>query len=389
MGISLGIVGLGSYGAAFAGRFKSHPAVDRIALCEREPERIEALAKQESFGDKFDESDAYTSFDEICRADLDALVVMTQPWLHAEQAVQAMESGKHVYSSVPVVGLPDGDEMLEWCERIMETCRRTGMHYMLGETTYYRPQAMYCRRRAAEGAFGDFVYGEGEYLHDVDQPGLALREVKRRRMSSQAGREWQQISERYDEREAIPGPMHYPSHSTAGPISVMKAHMAKVCAWPYFNRTGDEYFGKSPSNETALFLMSNGATVRICEHREIGHAGREMFRIYGTQGSFENDVWCDKHGGTPVSPEEVRDPLPPEVVEAFEAMDGETGFYGDEDGTHAYLVHEFVEAVAADRAPAINAWEATRYMAAGVMAHKSAMRGGEVLEVPDWGDPPS
>ena len=55
MGISLGIVGLGSYGAAFAGRFKSHPAVDRIALCEREPERIEALAKQESFGDKFDE----------------------------------------------------------------------------------------------------------------------------------------------------------------------------------------------------------------------------------------------------------------------------------------------------------------------------------------------
>jgi predicted dehydrogenase len=389
MGISLGVVGLGSYGAAFAGQFKSHPAVDRIALCEREPDRIEVFAKKESVQDKFDESDTYTSFDEICRTDLDALVIMTQPWLHAEQAAQAMESGKHVYSSAPVVGLPDGDEMLEWCERIIQTCRRTGLHYMLGETTYYRPQAMYCRRRAAEGAFGDFVYGEGEYLHDVDQPGLALREVKQRRMSSKAGREWQQVSERYGERGAIPGPMHYPSHSTAGPISVMKAHMTKVCAWPYFNRTGDEYFGKSPSNETALFLMSNGATVRICEHREIGHAGREMFRIYGTQGSFENDVWCDKHGGTLVSPEEMRDPLPPEVVEAFNAMDGETGFYGDEDGTHAYLVHEFVDAVATNRSPAINAWEAARYMAAGVMAHKSAMSGGEVLEVPDWGGPPS
>lgn len=389
MGISLGIVGLGSYGAAFAGRFKSHPAVDRIALSDREPERIEAFAKKESFQDKFDESDAYTSFDEICRADLDALVIMTQPWLHAEQAVQAMESGKHVYSSVPVVGLPDGDEMLEWCERIIETCRRTGMQYMLGETTYYRPQAMYCRRRAAEGAFGDFVYGEGEYFHDVDQPGLTLREMKKRRMGTQAGREWQQRVDRYTERGAIPGPMHYPSHSTAGPISVMKAHMTKVCAWPYFNRTGDEYFGKSPSNETALFLMSNGATVRICELREIGHTGREMFRIYGTQGSFENDAWCDKHGGTPVSKEEMRDALPPEVVAAFSAMDGEASFYGDEDGTHAYLVHEFVDAVAANRTPAINAWEAARYMAAGVMAHKSAMSNGEVLEVPDWGDPPN
>ena len=208
-------------------------------------------------------------------------------------------------------------------------------------------------------------------------------------MGTQAGREWQQLLDRYAERGAIPGPMHYPSHSTSGPISVMKAHMTKVCGWPYFNRTGDEYFGESPSNETALFLMSNGATVRICELREVGHAGREMFRIYGTQGSFENDAWCDKQGGTPVSPEEMRDSLPPEVAEALSAVDGERSFYGDEDGTHPYLVHEFVDAVAANRTPAINAWEATRYMAAGVMAHKSAMRGGEVLGVPDWGDPPS
>jgi hypothetical protein len=27
-------------------------------------------------------------------------------------------------------------------------------------------------------------------------------------------------------------------------------------------------------------------------------------------------------------------------------------------------------------------------MAAGVMAHKSALRGGEMLDVPDWGDAP-
>jgi len=41
-----------------------------------------------------------------------------------------------------------------------------------------------------------------------------------------------------------------------------------------------------------------------------------------------------------------------------------------------------------NKQPAINAWEAVRYMAAGVMAHKSALRDGEVLEVPDWGDAP-
>ncbi len=60
-----------------------------------------------------------------------------------------------------------------------------------------------------------------------------------------------------------------------------------------------------------------------------------------------------------------------------------------EAGACTRLVHEFVEAVAQDRRPAINVWEAVRYMAPGVMAHKSALRDGEVLEVPDWGDPPA
>jgi len=52
-------------------------------------------------------------------------------------------------------------------------------------------------------------------------------------------------------------------------------------------------------------------------------------------------------------------------------------------------VNEFVEAVAHDRQPAINVWEAVRYMAAGVMAHQSALRDGELLDVPDWGDAPA
>ena len=58
-------------------------------------------------------------------------------------------------------------------------------------------------------------------------------------------------------------------------------------------------------------------------------------------------------------------------------------------GSHPYLVNEFVDAVARDRQPAINAWVAVRYLAPGIMAHKSAMRDGETLKVPDWGDPPA
>jgi len=391
MGISLGLVGLGSFGSAFADLFMNHPLVDRIALCDREPDRVRAFAEKPSWRRKFRPSDAYDSLDAICRSDLDALAIITQPWLHAPQCVQALESGKHVYSAVPIISVPDGDEILDWCDKLVRGCERTGLHYMLGETTYYRPQTMYCRRRAREGAFGDFVYAEGEYLHDVDSA-CNLREVRQMRLTSTAGQEWITLRRRYVERGVLDGPMHYPTHSTSGPISVMGAHAARVCAWGFKNRTGDPFFAEEStafSNETALFLMSNGATLRICEHREIGHPGREIFRVYGTKGSFEDDTWTDNLTCADVAEAQMREPLPPEVAEAYRAAVGGSDFYGGHGGSHAFLANEFVDAVAHDRVPAINVWEAVRYMAAGVMAHKSALAGGCVLDVPDWGDGPA
>ena len=209
MGIHLGLVGLGSFGRAFADLFMSHPLVDRIALCDLERARIAPYAQKPAWQHKFRPQDAYASLDEIVQADLDALVIITQPWLHAPQCIQALEAGKHVYSAVPIISIPDGNEILDWCDKLIETCRRTGKHYMLGETTYYRPQAMYCRRRAEEGAFGDFVHAEGEYFHDVDSPLGSLREVERQRLASKAGQEWLEYSRRYRERGVRSGPGRY------------------------------------------------------------------------------------------------------------------------------------------------------------------------------------
>lgn len=389
MSVSIGLVGLGSFGSAFADLFRRHPGVRRVALCDREPERVARFAEDPAFRGKFSPKDAYESLDDICKSDLDALVIITQPWLHAPQCLQAMESGKHVYSAVPILSVPDGDEILEWCDRLVEASRRTGRFYMLGETTYFRPEAMFCRRRAAEGAFGSFVYCEGEYFHDVDSA-CNLREVQRHRLTSKAGQEWTARLKEYDARGVKTGPMHYPTHSTSGPVCVMNAHAVRVTCYGYRNQTEDPYFqGAAFSNETALFKMSNGAVVRICEYREIGLPGSESFRVFGTKGSYTGHTWQTNRGVTPLTEDGMRDPLPPDVEEAFREGQTESAAYGGHGGSHAYLVHEFVDAVMHNRQPATNIWEAARYMAMGVMAHKSAVHDGETLTVPDWGDAPA
>ena len=229
MSIALGLVGLGSFGTAFADLFHAHPAVSRVALCDREPERIQAVIDRPHFGEKFHARDCFDSLEDICRSDVDAVVLITQPWLHAPQAYHVLQSGKSVYSAVPVLCVPEGREILDWCNKLVDACKSTGRHYMLGETTYYHADMMYCRRREAERAFGTFVYAEGEYLHDVDSPRSNLREVQARRLNSAAGREWAEQAKRYPSGTYTP-PMHYPTHSTSGPISVMGAHAVKVAA---------------------------------------------------------------------------------------------------------------------------------------------------------------
>lgn len=412
MGIELGLVGLGSFGSAFAPLFKSHPLVDRIAFCDSNPDALAKFARDPFYRDKFNARDAYVSLDDILKTDLDALAVITQPWLHAPQCIAAMESGKHVYSAVPVITLPDFDETLDWCDKIIRACEKTGMRYMLGETTVCRPKTMFCRRMADQGRFGTFVYAEGEYFHDVDSH-CNLRDVQAQRLSNPAGREWPRQQKLYLDRGIRGSPMSYPTHSVSGPVHVMRAHALKACGAGYRNLTGDAFFAAQEfSNIVGLYRMSNGATCRICEFRESpGHLGDdgETFRIAGTAGTFSNGHWW--HNGritgerapppehAQPTEEEMRDPLPEPVREAFKRaqhrdkpetdlarLDFTPTGHG---GSHPYLVHEFVCAAAENRQPAVNAWEAARYMAMGAMAHKSAIRDGEWLDVPDWGDAPA
>jgi len=404
MGIKLGMVGLGAFGSFFVPLFKAHPLVDKLALCDAEPSKLKVRAERPDMQDKLSPKDLYTDFDDICKADLDALVIITQPWLHAPQCIQAMESGKCVYSAVPIISLPDFDETLELCAKLVETVRRTGRHYMLGETAVYRPQTMFCRRKAKAGDFGNFVFAEAEYIHDIYSAVCSLREVQRARTTGKIGSQAEALFQQYAVRGLKTSPMDYPTHSCAGPLHVMNARARKVSACGYRNKNNDPYFRFYEfSSVTGFFHLDNGVAFQVTEGRE----GAELpawrstdFRIFGSKGSYSLGQWStngrDFADGKPqptvvtdISDVEMRDPLPPELLAAYRPYWGDKPIdkVDPHNGSHAYMVNEFVSAVAADRIPEVNVWFATHLMAMGCAAHKSALRDGELLEVCSFGEP--
>jgi hypothetical protein len=58
------------------------------------------------------------------------------------------------------------------------------------------------------------------------------------------------------------------------------------------------------------------------------------------------------------------------------------------EGSHQFLVDDFVTAVVRHTLPPVNAWVAARYTLPGIVAHQSALQGGVRLAIPDFGDAP-
>jgi hypothetical protein len=222
--------------------------------------------------------------------------------------------------------------------------------------------------------------------------------------------------------------MHYPTHSTSQIISVTGARMTHVSCHGFVDRAGDGLYGPGTnrwnnpfSDQTALFRMSDGSCCRVNEFRRIGHPEVVRMSLFGTEGSFEENaagaVWLTKERppqrpGAPEPGERGRrrqdgelldDLLAPRAVTTahgtyaglssvhpVERLPREfAGIASGHQGSHAFLVDDFVRACAERLTPPNNVWMAARYALPGIVAHESALRGGELLEIPDFGDPPA
>ena len=56
-------------------------------------------------------------------------------------------------------------------------------------------------------------------------------------------------------------------------------------------------------------------------------------------------------------------------------------------GSHTFLSAEFVNALVEDREPAIDVYESLAMTVPGIVAHQSALRSGEQMQVPQFDKP--
>jgi predicted dehydrogenase len=339
--IRVGIAGFGvcQFGAAFG--FQEHPNVAVAAVTDLIPDRCAALAKACRC------EKTYPSLEKMVEDDsLEAIFVATDAPRHARHCIAALKRGKHVACAVPAV-FGSLEEAHELYAAVKESRRR----YMLFETSAFHHENYAMRQIFRAGGFGRLVYSEGEYYHHMAEPIPSFEE-------------W---------RVGLP-PQFYPTHSNAYHICVTGGSFTEVSCMglpsviPHLKPENNRY--KNPfGTEIALFRTSEGGMARMAVSWDTPAHEGEMGRVRGERGSMTGMRFEGLHKDLPSLD---LPPLPPGV---------NPGGHG---GSHGQLMHEFVTALLQDREPLIEIAQALNLTVSGIVAHQSAMKGGELMKIPQF-----
>jgi hypothetical protein len=163
-------------------------------------------------------SKPYDSLEQLVKdKKIDAVAVFTEGPNHVRHVLECLKYGKHVLCAVPACW-----GTVEEAEILYEAVKKSGLIYMLAETSYYQQFTISARKFYQEGRFGEIFYCESEYQHD----GLEKLYFEN------GTRTW---------RYGV-APMHYPTHCTAHLISVTGERLLKVTCngwgdpWPAFRQ---------------------------------------------------------------------------------------------------------------------------------------------------------
>jgi len=344
--IRVGLVGYGAsrFSAAFG--FQNHPNVEVTAVSDLFPDRCAKLAEVTKC------KKTYPSLEELVKDDkIEAVFVATDAPSHPRHCIEVLKHGKHVASAVPATY-----GSIEEAEELFEEVKKSGLKYMMFETSCFRENLYAMRQIYMAGGFGRLVYSEGEYYHGAS-------------LSSPTS----QGTPSYNNWRRGGPPQWYPTHSNAYYIGVTDGTFTEVNCFGVPNdreiyKPGNNRYNNPFSTEVAVFRTSEDGMSRMIRSGDTPGTPSETGRVRGTKGSY-----MDEYEGLEKNlPNLRRPPLPPGVPP------------GGHGGSHGLLMNEFILSIIQDRKPLVDIVAALNITVPGIIAHASALKDGELMKIPQY-----
>lgn len=363
--LRVAIVGL-EFGAEFIPIYQRHPNAEMYAICQRTQSSLDQM------GDRYGIDVRYTDFDDLLKDPaIDVVHINTPLQLHADQVVAALEAGKHVGCTIPMA------ITVEDCKRIVDAQARTGLTYMMMETTLYSREFLFLQELYRSGKLGTLQFLRSS--HHQDMTGWPSY--------------W----------DGMP-PMYNATHAIA-PTLGLAGHQAEYVqalgSGTVFDGMQDNYGSPYAIESTHIRFLETNVGAEVTRHLwAVAREYRESFDVYGSVRSFEwaqtaagqHTIYLGEMPSTVAVPDFAH--RLPEEVQSFTGA----GVYSDEGdtehrsfvqggghgGSHPHLAHRLLQAVRGEEPAFPGAVYAANITCAGILSHESAVRGGDRIHLPEW-----
>lgn len=358
--IRLGIWGLGR-GSSFV---KAADAlnIDVVAGCDTNSIMRERFKKNCPTAFVTDDENEF-----LAREDIDAVLIATYFTSHADHTIRSLEAGKHVMCEVTSFFTPaEGVKVVEAVEKSKKV-------YHLLENYPFSKENMYLAKLWQEGFFGDFQYGEFEYLHECRSLCYCYNMLGYPPVEpGYAAHNWRSYLDFH----------YYCTHSLGPLMKITGLRPEKITAFPEKIALPGFIPGSGMAKPCpSLIQMSNGGIMRNLCGATTGnyHTGK---RIWGTRASAES---LGKHGlhiRFGAGGESTQTLIEPQWPELGEFAD--TTGHGGGDFWELYY---FAREILTGEAGPWNIYDACDVTLAGIMAVRSTENQGETQVIPDFRDP--
>ncbi|MFH1924180.1 MAG: Gfo/Idh/MocA family oxidoreductase [Planctomycetota bacterium] len=369
--IRMGVVG-GGFGAGFW--WHEHPNCVVTGVTDLYPQRREHLRN------RYRCDKVYDSLETMIKEadDIDAVAVFSGAPDHPKHVKMCMERGWHVASAVPAC------LTLEEAAMLKEVKEKTGLTYMMAESSWYRQECIFARNFFREGGFGELFYSEVEYYHDGGDLKKAVENKGGLPYNPDGTRSW---------RWGFP-PMLYPTHSLGYLTGVTGERVTKVSClgWrggsPELNQHPfrvDNVYDNPFWSQAAMMLTDKGHMCR-CNVFWLCVAGGERAQWFGDQATLYMPT-----GGVNQAIERIRskgaeDWAVPEYWKS-DMLPEKMRHASGHGGSAVFISAEFINALLEEREPECDLYDSLAITVPGIVAHQSSFKDGEQLDVPQFERP--
>jgi 2-hydroxy-4-carboxymuconate semialdehyde hemiacetal dehydrogenase len=137
--MKIALAGAGAFGEKHLDGLRNIDGVEVVSLVGRRLDATRAVA------DKYGVPHACTDLAEALGRDVDAVILCTPTQMHAAQAIQCMDAGKHVQVEIPLA------DSLADAEAVLAKQQETGLTCMVGHTRRFNPSHQYLHTKFASG----------------------------------------------------------------------------------------------------------------------------------------------------------------------------------------------------------------------------------------------